>query len=313
MGIGEAGRIAVGEAVGVLLLQRQRLVDGQVVVDVDVARKQVGLQRGGVGDQAHRHLLEARRGTRPVRVGGQGDGAAGLVAAHHERAVPQAGVERVAVVLRGVDVLAGTVGALIDRPLDVLGQQLVPLRKGAEHAVQVEHRGVVVHHVHAARPGPGVGVAEPGVRVAPNAPGERHVPRRDRHAVAPAQLRPQLEGDGHARALLARQAVLQRRDFRAEQADQRVAGVVGGHGAGSEAQHVVLDEQRVDGRVQAGRELGNADHQGVSRLRGGLEQQGGREGGESEAKHGACLHRPAIHGTRPGRRQNGGGASRFVG
>ena len=215
-----------------------------------------------------------------------------VVRCDDERPVPQPRVQRVAAVQGVVDVVAGCFSGVVDRLFQVLGQDLVPQRERGERASQVQHGGVVVHHIHAGGALPGVGVGEPSVRIPRHFPGEGDVGRGDGGAVPPGQPRFQLDRDGEAVAAIGAvlqvgEAILQGRDLGAELADDGAVGVERGDGALGEADDVVLDGLRTDEGVQVGGELSNPDNERILCVRAVRRQQQCREQPSSPKLH-AC-------------------------
>ncbi len=174
------------------------------------------------------------------------------------------GVRRVGVEGGAVAVLAGA--GLEDRPLDVRRQQVEAGRGVVVEgdAVDVRRETLVVDPVDREDPPVGLDAADAGERMAPDLPGEDHVVRGDRRAVAPGGLGMQFVGDRDARLavgrrLAHRQAVLDGRQLGAEQADQRPVLVVGGDRPPRHGQHVALGQHGVDVGVERRGELRDAD------------------------------------------------------
>ena len=111
MAVGEVRLEGVGEPVGILLLQRQHLVERQADAvaghHVHVAGQQVGLQRGGVADGADDDAVEERPGAGQCGLRSSTSWLPASIAGDAVRAVVQPGIGRVAVVQAALHVGAG--------------------------------------------------------------------------------------------------------------------------------------------------------------------------------------------------------------
>ena len=260
---------------------------------VDVAAEQIGRERRGILDMAQHDALKARRRAGPMRVRRQHDLRAAVIGGDHVGAVVQPRIDRGAVVARGFDIRAGGRGLCRDRPLDMLRQDLVPLVVVRADLAEMQHRRVRIHHIHRDRTAPWIGVGKAARRVAPQLPGEGDVAGGDGGAVAPLQARLQLDRDRHALRAIRPvldlgQAVLQRRQLRAQQAGVLPRRVEGRDRAQHEPHHVGAHDLRIDVGMQAGRELGDADGERVVRP---LRLRRRAPQGEQNGQPGETLHR----------------------
>ena len=290
----------VGDVVAraVTLLEGQRLVDGDAELagdHVDGAGQQVRFQGRGVLDHPHRDFVEGRFGAPPGVVARQHDVGAGdqldhLVGSEGEARVGRVGVE-------GGAVAVGRRVGLEDRPLDVRGQDFQA--RGGEvegDAVEVQREGLVVDHLDRKDAPEGFEVADPGLGVAADLPGEHHVGAGHRLAVAPPRPGMDLVGDRDAlfavgQRLRHRQAVLDGRQLGAQHADQPPVLVVGGERTPGHGQHVGLGQHGVDQRVEGRGKLGDADAQ--------LGGQGGPQAGQDQDQGAEQAHKARNHGVPP--------------
>ena len=138
----------------------------------------------------------------------------------------------------------------------------------------------------------GFAVGDGGFRVLADFPAEHHVGAGHGHAVAPggAGLDGEIKGDALTavgQGLDPGEAVLDGRQFDAQQAGQLPIVAVDHQGPARHGQHVAFGQHGVDDRAEGGRELGHADDQLVTarpRVAGG-EQQGGSYHGQDQPFH----------------------------
>ena len=140
----------------------------------------------------------------------------------------------------------------------------------AERELPIVHReGLSVHDIDPGDPPIELGIADPALRMPPDLPGEEHVVRAHRHAVAPGGPGLDRVGERHPfAAVLLRldrgTPVLEGRQLGAEHAGELPPGVVGRERPLRQPMHVGLGRHRLDVRVEGRRELADADGETVA-------------------------------------------------
>ena len=198
---------------------------------------------------------------RPVRVRHIVDALVHAIGGGHVGPVPQPGIGGVAVVARVVDIVGGLARLRHHGRFHVLGEHHVPELVGGVGAVEMQHHGVLVHHIDAGRARPGMGGDEAALRIVLQLPGEGDVTGGEFRAVAPGEIGLQLDGDREPVPLAPDQPVLEIRNVGAEQADHAPVMPEGGDRVQPErrriGQHVLPGEHR----VHAGGELREPDRE----------------------------------------------------
>ena len=183
--------------------------------------------------------------------------------------VIEPGIGRLGVVARAHPILRG-VGE--GRALDMRRQQREVVDRGIVEGqlVDMQREGLVVLDVDAGDAAIEFGVADRARRVAADLIGEQHVFGRHRHAVTPLGLGADRISD--VDALLAiglavgkingnGQAIVDRRQRDAQEADQLPIGVIDGERPQRHPQDIALRRHRIDVRIERGGELGHSDGQ----------------------------------------------------
>lgn len=155
-------------------------------------------------------------------------------------------------------------------------------------------------------------------------PGEDHVIGRDRRPIAPFRIRANGKGDGNAfarRPRISRRqvfdfrtAIFDRRQFRAEHADELPIRVVGRKRPQRHAEHIGFRQRRVDIGLKGRRKLDHADHQlilGMGGSRRGDRQRHCRKDGEQDGEQGEFRSHACGGYSIAGARLAGPGLDRF--
>ena len=271
--------------------------------------EQVRLQGDGVLDGANDDALEVRLAPPPFGVALEPDVRSARDLRDPVGAVVEAGMAGLGLVTGPMAVGRGVF--LEDGPLEVLGQQAERADGGVVvvEPVVVDRVAVLVVDVDGEDPEVVRMGGDPGLRVAPDLPGEDDVAGGDGGAVPP--LGPRVEGIAHRHSLApARQGLdrgrsrLDRRHAGAQHARVLPVVVADDHRPAHEAEDVALGEHRVDDGVKGGGELGDADEElarvGVVRFGGcrDPETRDEREAGREEGDK-ACGYRSSHESGSP--------------
>ncbi len=293
----EAGLEEDAEAVAVALLEGDRLIDRQAegaIGHVDVAGEQVGLERRRVLDRLDDDPREDGRLAPPGGVALEHDGAArhdprDPVGAEGEPRIGRVGIEKGAVAVGGRVRLEDLALEMCRQDPEVVDGVVVEVE-----LLVVNDEGLVVDRIDLPDPPIELGVGDAALLVPADLPGEEHVLRRDRDAVAPGRLGLERIGERHADLAVGCRLtdgalVLQGRQLGAEHADEVPTLVVDRERPLRHAQHIGLGRHRIDVGVEVARELGDADDELVARGRSagaGQDEEGREEPARSPA------HRP---------------------
>jgi len=256
------------KSLAMTLLERESLVERQAEFarnHVDRAGQQIGFERGGVLDRAHRDSPEMPSGSRPMGVRFKQHMRTGHHLADPIGPVIKPGIGRLGIIARAHPILRG-VGE--GRALDMRRQQREVVDRGIVEGqlVDMQREGLVVLDVDAGDAAIEFGVADRARRVAADLIGEQHVFGRHRHAVTPLGLGADRVGDVDAFLAIGKidgngQAIVDRRQRDAQEADKLPIGVIDGERPQRHPQHIALRRHRIDVRIERGRKLGHSDGQ----------------------------------------------------
>ncbi len=162
--------------------------------------------------------------------------------------------------------------------------------------VDMQGEGLVVLHVDRGDALVKLRTGDAGFRMPADLPGEEHVLRRHRRAVAPDRFRPDRVGQRDTVLAVGgflrhRRALFDIGQFGAQHADQLPVGVVDRERSPRHGQHIALGQHRIDVRVEIAGELADADHQFVA----GRRRRRRRRAQQQQADGGRRDHRQNQH------------------